>query len=49
MAAAGVLEVYEIGTAKVLTGLAGRIDKSLKAMAIGTPADIDAALAAGLD
>ncbi len=48
MAAAGVTEVYEIGTGKVLTGLAGRIDKALKATAIGTPADIEAALTAGL-
>ncbi len=29
---------------KVLTGLVGRIDKSLKAHPIGTPADIEAAL-----
>lgn len=46
MAAAGVTELYEIGSGKVLTGLAGRIDKSLKAMAVGTPADIEAALGA---
>lgn len=47
MAAAGVTSLYEIGSGKVLTGLAGRIDKSLKAQAVGTPADIEAA-AAGL-
>ncbi len=46
MAAAGVTDLFEIGSGKVLTGLAGRIDKSLKAQAIGTPADIDAAVAA---
>lgn len=42
MAAAGVTQLYEIGAGKVLTGLAGRIDKSLKAQPVGTPADIDA-------
>ena len=45
MAASGVTQFYEIGTGKVLTGLAGRIDKSLKAQPVGTPADIEAALA----
>jgi [acyl-carrier-protein] S-malonyltransferase len=44
MASAGVTEVYELGAGKVLTGLVGRIDKTLKAQAIGSPADIDAAL-----
>jgi [acyl-carrier-protein] S-malonyltransferase len=43
MAAAGVTTLIEAGSGKVLTGLAGRIDKSLKAQAIGTPADIEAA------
>ncbi|MDX2158758.1 MAG: ACP S-malonyltransferase [Hyphomicrobiaceae bacterium] len=43
MAAAGVTELYEIGSGAVLTGLAGRIDKSLKGLAVGTPADIEAA------
>jgi [acyl-carrier-protein] S-malonyltransferase len=46
MRAAGITELYEIGSGKVLSGLAGRIEKSLKATPIGTPADIDAALAA---
>ena len=47
MAAAGVTEFYEIGTGKVLSGLAGRIDKSLKSTPVGTPEDI-AAVAGGL-
>jgi [acyl-carrier-protein] S-malonyltransferase len=45
LAAAGVTDVYEIGSGKVLTGLAGRIDKALKAQAVGSAADIDAAMA----
>ena len=45
MAAAGVTEIYEIGAGKVLTGLIGRIDKTIRAQAVGTPADIDAVLA----
>jgi [acyl-carrier-protein] S-malonyltransferase len=47
MAANGITDVYEIGAGRVLSGLAGRIDKSLKATPVGTPADIEAA-AAGL-
>jgi [acyl-carrier-protein] S-malonyltransferase len=46
MSGAGVTQLYEIGAGKVLTGLAGRIDKTLKGTAVGTPADIDAAVAA---
>ena len=45
MAAAGVTTLIEAGSGKVLTGLAGRIDKSLKAQAAGTPADLDAVMA----
>lgn len=45
MAAAGVTQLYEIGSGKVLSGLAGRIDKSLKAQPIGTSADIEVAMA----
>ena len=45
MAGAGVTELYEIGTGKVLSGLAGRIEKSLKATPVGTPADIEAVAA----
>jgi len=46
MAAAGVSEVYEIGAGKVLSGLAKRIAPSLNASAIGTPAELEAALPA---
>lgn len=46
MSAAGVTEMYEIGSGKVLAGLAKRIVPSLTASSVGTPADIDAALAA---
>ena len=47
MAGAGITEFYEIGSGKVLSGLAGRIDKSMKATPVGTPEDI-AAVAASL-
>lgn len=45
LAARGVTRVAECGPGKVLAGLAKRIDKSLDARALGTPADFDAALA----
>ncbi|MDI6834335.1 MAG: ACP S-malonyltransferase [Rhizobiaceae bacterium] len=45
-AANGVTTLYELGSGKVLTGLARRIDKSVNGIAVNTPADIDAALAA---
>ena len=45
MTANGVTDVYEIGAGKVLAGLAKRIESSLNASSVGTPADIDAALA----
>ncbi|MCL6706829.1 ACP S-malonyltransferase [Pseudomonas sp. R2.Fl] len=41
----GVDTLYEIGSGKVLTGLARRIDKNINGIAVNTPADIDAALA----
>ena len=41
-----VRTLYEVGSGKVLTGLARRIDKSVTGIAINTPADIDSALAA---
>jgi [acyl-carrier-protein] S-malonyltransferase len=45
MAANGITDIYEIGSGKVLAGLAKRIDSALSATSVGTPADIDAALA----
>lgn len=45
-AANNVTTLYEVGSGKVLTGLARRIDKSVTGIAINTPADIDSALAA---
>ena len=45
-AANGVTTAFEIGSGKVLTGLARRIDKTISGVAVNTPADIDAALAA---
>lgn len=43
MAENGITEVYEIGAGKVLAGLCGRIDKSIKAMSVGASADVEAA------
>lgn len=40
----GVTQVFEIGSGKVLAGLAKRIASSLEAESIGAPADIEAAL-----
>lgn len=40
LAAQGVTDMVEIGSGKVLTGLARRIDKSLSGVAINGPADI---------
>jgi [acyl-carrier-protein] S-malonyltransferase len=42
----GVGELYELGTGKVLTGLAKRIAPDVQATAVNTPADIDALIAA---
>jgi [acyl-carrier-protein] S-malonyltransferase len=44
MAAEGVTDIYELGSGKVLAGLAKRIVPSLKATSIGTPQEIEAAL-----
>jgi [acyl-carrier-protein] S-malonyltransferase len=46
MAANGVGEFYEIGAGKVLAGLVKRTATTANAASLGTPADIDAALAA---
>lgn len=46
MAGLGVTELFELGSGKVLSGLAGRIDKSLKATPVGTPADVEAVVGA---
>jgi len=43
MAGAGVSTLYEIGAGRVLTGLARRIERSLEAVAIGTPDEVEAA------
>jgi len=45
MTSNGVTHVFEIGSGKVLAGLAKRIEPSLNAASIGTPADVDAVLA----
>jgi [acyl-carrier-protein] S-malonyltransferase len=45
LTANGVTDVYEIGAGKVLAGLAKRIEAALNASSVGTPADVDAALA----
>jgi [acyl-carrier-protein] S-malonyltransferase len=42
----GVTELYELGTGKVLSGLAKRIAPETPATAVNTPADIDALVAA---
>jgi [acyl-carrier-protein] S-malonyltransferase len=44
MAAAGITDMYEIGSGKVLAGLAKRIVPALNAVSIGTPQDVEAAL-----
>ena len=42
----GVTTLAEVGSGKVLSGLARRIDRDIATLAIGTSADIDAAMAA---
>jgi len=45
MKAMGVTHLVELGAGKVLSGLARRIDRELTAMAVGTPAGVEAFLA----
>ncbi len=45
LAAGGATRLAECGPGKVLSGLARRIDRNLDARPLGTPADMDAALA----
>jgi [acyl-carrier-protein] S-malonyltransferase len=45
MAEAGVTDLVEVGAGKVLAGLAKRIVPTLSAVSVGTPQEIDAALA----
>jgi [acyl-carrier-protein] S-malonyltransferase len=45
MAQAGVTDLVEAGAGKVLAGLAKRIAPTLRAVSVGTPQEIDAALA----
>ncbi|MFS8144538.1 ACP S-malonyltransferase [Rhizobium sp. BR 249] len=45
-AANGVTTLYELGSGKVLTGLARRIDKTINGVSVNGPSDIDAAVAA---
>jgi [acyl-carrier-protein] S-malonyltransferase len=40
----GVTALYEVGAGKVLSGLARRINRDIATAAIGTPADVEAAL-----
>ncbi|WP_417580906.1 ACP S-malonyltransferase [Pelagibacterium sp.] len=42
----GVTELYELGTGKVLSGLAKRINKDVTTQAVGTQADIESFIAA---
>lgn len=46
LSADGVTVLYEIGAGKVLSGLARRIARDVSAVAVGTPAEIETALAA---
>ncbi|MGP2492445.1 ACP S-malonyltransferase [Mesorhizobium sp. PUT5] len=41
----GMTTLYEVGAGKVLSGLARRINRDIATASVGTPADVDAALA----
>lgn len=41
----GVMALYELGSGKVLSGLARRINKEIATASIGTPSDVDAVMA----
>jgi [acyl-carrier-protein] S-malonyltransferase len=41
-AASDVEEVVEIGAGRVLAGLVKRIDRTLSALSVGTPAEVEA-------
>ncbi|MDP0499453.1 MAG: ACP S-malonyltransferase, partial [Verrucomicrobiota bacterium JB022] len=45
-AAAEIETLYEVGAGKVLSGLARRIDRSVNAVSVGAPEDIDGVLKA---
>lgn len=45
-AANGVTTLYELGSGKVLTGLARRIDKTINGVSVNGPSDIDTTVAA---
>ena len=42
----GVTTLYEVGSGKVLSGLARRINRDIATVSVNTPADVEAALAA---
>ncbi|RWK57205.1 ACP S-malonyltransferase [Mesorhizobium sp.] len=42
----GIATLYEVGAGKVLSGLARRINRDIATSAVGTPADVEAALTA---
>lgn len=46
LSASGVSTLCEVGAGKVLSGLARRIDRDVATIAIGTPAEVESALAA---
>ncbi|MEM8581260.1 MAG: malonyl CoA-acyl carrier protein transacylase, partial [Pseudomonadota bacterium] len=47
MASQGITEIWEIGAGKALIGMVRRIDRSIETRAIGSSADVEAAIAAG--